>query len=260
MPRSLPVLLLAAMVALQGCGSLIVAQLKPETLAAQRGLSWTTQASGDFVIYVEPGSPGERQLDTIERDAAEAKQRVLEIIDEPGYPDVVFIFVVDSRDRMKQLVGRRSNAIAYYTTNTMCLIVGETIRAHAAHELLHIVAMNAWGEPDRWINEGLAVYAGGDWRGHDTHGLGKYFDQQGQLPSLHDLTRRFAKLPGLVSYPAAGSFVRYLYETHGLETVKAVWGGDTLPEATGMSVEELDAAWRSELGLADAEGITYEVK
>ncbi len=70
----------------------------------------------------------------------------------------------------------------------------------------------------------------------------------------------YAKLPGLVSYPAAGSFMRYLYETHGLETVKAVWGGDTLPEATGMSVDELDVVWRRVLASADAEGITYEVK
>ena len=119
--------------------------------------------------------------------------------------------------------------------------------------------MNTWGVPRRWINEGLAVYAAGQWSGHDTHALCRYLQEQGQLPSLQDLMRRFAKLPGLVSYPAAGSFMRYLYETHGLETVKAVWRRDALDEATGMSVEELDVAWRSVLASADAEGITYEV-
>ena len=61
MPRSLPFLLMLAVVALGGCGSLIVPQLKPQTLAAKRGFTWTMQAFGDFVIYVEPGSLGERQ-------------------------------------------------------------------------------------------------------------------------------------------------------------------------------------------------------
>ncbi len=252
-------LLLLAVVALNGCGSLIVTQIKSETLAAKPGFTWTTQATDDFVIYVEPGSPGERKLDTIELDAAQAKQRVLEVLDETGYPPVVFVFVVDSRDRMKQLIGRRSNAVAYYSTNTMCIIVGETIRVGAAHELLHVVAMNAWGVPQRWINEGLAVYADGQWSGHDTHALCRYLQQQGQLPSLYEITRRFGKLPGLVSYPAAGSFTRYLYETHGLETVKAVWDGDKLSEATGMSVDELDVAWRRVLASTDAQGITYEI-
>jgi hypothetical protein len=82
---------------------------------------------------------------------------------------------------------------------------------------------------------------------------------RGELPSLVELTRRFDGQPTLVSYPAAGSLVRYLHETHGLQAVRQVWDGgrDALPSATGMDRDAIETAWLAVVDQADATGIEY---
>jgi hypothetical protein len=245
-----------------GCGSLIVTQQSVKSLAGRRGFTWSTHPFDGFVLYVEPDSAAARDLDGVKADARRARQRVLTYLKEPMYEPTVSIFVVDTRERMKDLIGRRSNAMAYHTTNVLCLVWADTWRIGATHELLHVVAMNRWGVPERWVNEGMAVDAARLWRGHDLHALCKHLRAQGELPSLADVTRRYDRLPGLVAYPAAGSFVRFLRESHGLETLRQVWDGGrrVLPAATGMHMEAIETVWLAVVDAAEAEGIQYDIK
>ena len=249
----------AAMAAASGCGSLIVTQKSVEALEGRRGFTWTTHEVDDFVIYVEAGSDASRETDAIAADARSARVTVLRYLQEPLFEPTVSLFVVDSRDRMQDLIGRRSQATAYYTSNAICYVWSNALKVGATHELLHIVAMNLWGVPERWINEGAAVDARGRWLGHDVHAVCKHLRAGGDLPSLPDITRRFEKLPGLASYPAAGSFVRYLRETYGLAAVRAVWDGGrrALPEATGVDLGTLESAWLDVVEQADARDIDY---
>ena len=175
------------------------------------------------------------QIEAIELDAEASRRHVLEVIGADGYPDRVSIFVVGSRPRMAALIGWETNGTAFHETNTMCVVVTDRIPIRATHELLHVVATNLWGVPQRWINEGLAVYAAGTWHGHDLHALCRLLHRRGDLPGLADLTRRFKRLPDRASYPAVGSFVRYLAETYGDGAVKTVreGGARALPVATG---------------------------
>jgi len=171
------------------------------------------------------------------------------------------IFVVGNRDRMKDLVGRRTNGTGYYASNAICLVGTDGIRGGATHELLHVMAMNLWGIPERWVNEGTAVDARGPWPGHDVHAVCKHVQAAGELPSLHDVTERFGRLPSAASYPAAGSFVRYLRATGGLDVVRRVWDGGrgVLPDATGPDLDTLEAAWLDVVEQADATGIEYDI-
>ncbi len=240
-----------------GCGSLIVTQRSVESLASERGFEWETHDVDGFVVYFEPGSAASRDLDAIGADAIHARQRVHDYVGETVYEQTVSIFVVDTRARMKDLIGRPSNATAYYTSNVLCLVWADTWRVGATHELFHVVAMNRWGVPDRWANEGMAVDCAGPWRGLDTHAVCKLLRSRGELPSLSKLTQRFDRLPGLVAYPAAGSFARYVRETHGLDALRQVWHGGRkdLPAATGLSMDEVEAAWLAIVDQADAKGI-----
>lgn len=251
----------AAIAALSGCESLIVTQKSVESLEGRRGFTWATREVDDFVIYVEPGSAASRVIEAIAADARSARVNVLRYLQEPVFEPTVSIFVVDSRDRMRDLIGRRSNAIAYHTSNAICLVWSNSLQVGTVHELLHIVAMNLWGVPERWVNEGAAVDCRGRWLGHDVHAVCKHLHAGGNLPSLPDITRRFDKLPGLASYPAAGSFVRYLRETYGLEAVRAVWDGGrrALPEATGVDLGTLESAWLNVVEQADARDIDYSL-
>lgn len=247
--------------ALPGCRSLIVTQRSVESLAGQRGFEWHTHNVDGFVVYFERGSAASRDLEAIGADAMYARRRVHDYVGGTAYEPTVSIFVVDTRARMKDLIGRSSNATAYYTSNALCLVWADTWRVGATHELFHVVAMNRWGVPHRWVNEGMAVDCAGPWRGLDPHAVCKLLRSRGELPSLSEFTRRFDRLPGLVAYPAAGSFVRYVRVTHGIEALRQVWqGGRTdLPAATGLRMDELEAAWLAMVDQADTEGIKYEV-
>lgn len=248
-------LVVCALAGLGGCESLIATQKSLADLEDRRGFTWETHDDADgFVIHVEPESTASRNVEAVAANARHAKERVLRYLDETDYAPTVSIFAVEDRDRMEDLIGRRTNATAYHASNALCLIWSGSGRASATHELLHVVAMNTWGVPDRWVNEGAAVDATGPWRGHDLHAVCKRRRADGTLPSLSDITRRFNALPSTDSYPAAGSFIRYLRETYGLATLRAVWdGGDrVLPEVTGLDLAALEAAWLDVVEQADA--------
>ncbi len=242
-----------------GCGQIMLSQPSAESLAARGGFQWQTSHTAHFDIHVESGSPVALQIEPIELDAEASRRHVLDVLDADGYPSRISIFVVGSRPRMAALIGWETNGTAFHETNTMCIVVTDCIRIRATHELLHVVATNLWGVPQRWINEGLAVYAAGTWHGHDLHALCRFLNRRGDLPCLADLTGRFKRLRERESYPAVGSFVRYLAESYGMETVKTVWagGGRALPVATGLSVAELEAQWIAFLADADDSGIEY---
>ncbi len=242
-----------------GCGSLIVTQRSVDSLADSSGFTWEMHESDGLVLYVEAGSAAAGTIETLATDASSARRRVLAYLQEAAYKPTVSIFVVGDRDRMKDLVGRRSNGTGYYRSNAVCLVGTDGIRHGATHELLHVIAMNLWGVPARWINEGAAVDATGPWQGYDVHAVCKQLRADDALPSLRDMTRRFDRLPSLVKYPAAGSFVRYMRNNYGLDSVRRVWhdGRRVLPDITGMELDTLEAAWLEVVEQSDATGIEY---
>ncbi len=251
----------ALMLALPGCGSLIVTQQSVESLAGRSGLTWQKQEFDGFVLYVEAGSAASENARKLGTDAVAARQHVLAYMQEADYEPTVSIFVVGDRDRMRDLVGRPSNGTGYFTSNALCLVGTDGIGHIATHELLHVVAMNLWGVPERWVNEGAAVDAAGLWRGYDVHAVCKKLRADDALPSLRDMTHRFDKLPSLVKYPASGSFVRYLRKNYGIDSVHRVWesGRRVLPDVTGMELAALEAAWLEVVEQSDATGIEYNI-
>jgi len=52
---------------------------------------------------------------------------------------------------------------------------------------------------------------------------------------------------GAVSYTTAGSFVRYLYRTHGAEPLRAVYATGNFEEAYGVPLDTLAAAWEADV-------------
>ena len=114
--------------------------------------------------------------------------------------------------------------------------------------------------PDRWINEGLAVALDGQVLEYELHALAGHLLEQDQLPSLHDLTHRFARLPNRRAYPAAGSVVKFILDHYGLATVRKIWDGgvSALDSATGISRRALEPAWLAVVREADSEGIDFD--
>jgi hypothetical protein len=104
-------------------------------------------------------------------------------------------------------------------------------RAAAIHEVVHVFAPNA----NRFLAEGLAVYAhehlGGAASypnfGKDLHLLAAGHADDAELQALDRIPTpgrvELDNLDGAASYMVAGSFVRYLIETRGMEKFRALY-------------------------------------
>lgn len=142
-----------------------------------------------------------------------------------------------------------------------------TIWPRDNHETVHVLSA-LFGRPTDFFNEGFAVAyqvdpLNGDlvarWSGTPVHAIAAGLRRQGNLPPLATWveTSSFRTRPDGQSYPTAGSFVRYLIDTHGLAAVKDLFaraGGHsdslatvraTFRAAFGIGLEEAEAGWHA---------------
>ena len=132
------------------------------------------------------------------------------------------------------------------------------------HEVVHVYA-GGWGSPVALFGEGFAVAhqmnpVTGDfvakWSGTPVHELARRFRAAGQLSSIAALadTSTFRSQDPNVTYPVAGSFVRFLIDSEGMPAMRRLYGsmGPTAPLSTvraafqqvyGFSLEEAERRW-----------------
>ena len=259
--RSSALVMIATCVLLAGCrGSVGLSKTNPQSLVNEPGFDWAEPTTTEhFTIYAEVGSSGAAGMPVFRTDAENARTAVLQYLGQTRYDPRISVFQVETQDRMKALTGLSTNATSHYRTNLIVLVSGQLPPATVGHELVHVVAQNRWGVPNDWINEGLAVAYDGRVLQYPVHNLAKYLLDQGQLPSLEDLTKKFTSLPTRASYPAVGSFVSFLREQYGMAAVKQVYneGAGGLKFATGVTADSLEQQWLERVRQADASGIEY---
>jgi hypothetical protein len=239
----------------------------PEVLLGHKGFSWRTHETVDFWIHYEEGSFAERELGLVARMHEVAMPGILEIIGESAYPQKIHIFAVETRARMKLLIGHEGNGKAFPAQNMMLCVFSEKTKGGGAHELMHVISNHRWGTvpfTDRtWLDEGLAClaedrcYEQYDKWDKDMHALSKHLRDTDRLVPLEQLTGGFENwrsLPTEISYPQAGSFVRFLYERYGREKLKQLWQAPRpdIGQIYGTSLAELETEWDAIITSADA--------
>jgi hypothetical protein len=132
------------------------------------------------------------------------------------------------------------------------------------HEVVHVYA-GPWGFPVALFVEGLAVAystnpAASDfvarWNSTPVHELARRFRASGQLPAIADLaeTNAFRGRDAGITYPVAGSFVRFLVDTEGIGQMRRLYGAMTnqaslstvrtaFQQIYGFSLEEAERRW-----------------
>ena len=101
------------------------------------------------------------------------------------------------------------------------------------HESVHLYT-SLFGSAPGLFNEGIAVAFQTDpsaddfvprWSGEPVHDVARRLRSQGSLAPISSMltTRDFLLVPDDVQYPEAGSFVRYLLDTHTIELMKALF-------------------------------------
>jgi len=165
-----------------------------------------------------------------------------------------------SRTHMQQVVGV-GNTNAYADRNAWAI---HTIWPIDNHEVVHLFT-STWGDPVALINEGMAVAhqidPGRDlvprWSGTPLHTLARQFRSEGRLVPLSGIieTAGWRAHDSNVEYPQAGSFVRWLIDTYGLDRMRALYGRSagvneaasgvraTFAAVYGVSLDEAEQAW-----------------
>ncbi|MEW6738071.1 MAG: hypothetical protein AB1489_42745, partial [Acidobacteriota bacterium] len=213
----------------------------------RKGFTWNTDSTNNLKLYFEPNTPAEQRINELKKNAEQSFARVLQLLGEQTYRHQVNVFIVDSRSRMKALVGREVNGSANPEINTIFYVFGNNINASGSHEFCHVLAVNSWGKAEIWINEGLAVYSDDNWHGYKLHELSKHLLLKGELIPLEKIVKDFRKYPTLITYPESGSFVKFLCEEYGMNKVKEMWkkGASHIPKIFDKSLKELEKEWHN---------------
>jgi hypothetical protein len=223
---------------------------------------WIADSTPNFNFYFEENSWAAKNSHWVKENAEESFRRVLSLIGEKEYSNKIHYFIVGSRLRMKDLIGRETNGEAFPNRNLICAIANDTVKALGAHELFHVMSMNLWGVPEEWLSEGMAVYSDNNWWGNDLHSLVKFLSEKRKLIRIKDLISSIRSYDNMISYPEIGSFVKYLYETYGLAKIRNIWkdGSSKVKREFGKSVDELEKDWLNEIIKANSENISYKIK
>jgi len=248
----------------------ILVILLSQTVNGQRALNsfqnnpnfiWQIDStSTQLTIYFEAESWASSNIVVVREKILNLIESTTAFINIDSYDSRIHLFIVESRNRMKDLIGHETNGSAYYRDNTITGIGSSELRSiFSSHEIFHIIAMNVWGVPETWINEGMAVYSAGQWHGYDLYELTNYLHDNNRFASLNKMIKRFRKVDDSLSYPLIGSFAKYLNETYGQEKVIAIWKSKSknIKDITGKDVDELEKDWIIKIQEAKYKNINY---
>jgi len=242
-------------------GHILFGQISFTKLLENKNFQWLVDSSSrELTIYYQADSWTAKRLERVKQNVNNHFNAVKSFTGINSYDKRIHLFIVDSREQMKKLVGYETNGSAFCKYNTVTGIASEKINSiYVNHELFHVVATNVWGKPEVWINEGMAVYSDNIWHGHDLYQLTRYLVDNNRYVSLNRLIKNFRKVDDLISYPLLGSFVKYLDETYGRDTVIKIWKSKAkkIEKITGKSIEQLEIDWLAKIKTIEYNWIKY---
>ena len=154
----------------------------------------------------------------------------------------------DGVAEMQALVGFAAVGVTDLATGRI-----DSVKAYHPHELVHAAA-GRLGRPSALFSEGLAVAltSEGEWKGRRLDEVAREFTSRGG--QLRELLVGFALADADRDYALAGSFVSFLLDRYGIDTMKAFLRGcdgspraieRSLVAAYGRSFAALESEWSS---------------
>ncbi|MGE0865668.1 MAG: hypothetical protein AB7P34_17355 [Vicinamibacterales bacterium] len=139
-----------------------------------------------------------------------------------------------------------------------------TIWPTDSHEVIHLYA-STFGRATSLLNEGLAVAyqvdpVRGDmtprWNNRHIHDVSAGWRRQGRLVALDQLLtiEQFRAVDDQITYPAAGSFVRFLLDSQGgVPPIKELFSRSTQQDAPETTRRNIESVYGKTLGALEAE-------
>jgi hypothetical protein len=212
------------------------------------GFTWKSKRTAHFRLYFEGGSEASRNIGLLERNVETDRARVLSLIGQTDYKPTIHAFFLASGEQMKHLVGEAVYGRSRPVQHAVFSVVN-TNRLHLTHEICHEIVSNVWGAAEPWIEEGMAVYA--------DEGANAYYDSWELLGSrdliplgmLVDPEWKSSMYSADTTYPELGSFIKFLHDRYGVESVRKIWqgGSRSIPQVLGKPLAELERDWHDSL-------------
>jgi hypothetical protein len=214
---------------------------------------WETTTTDHSTIYYEANTATVPRLHEIKESIEESRASVLRLIQVKEFRDRIYVFLVDSRARMKDLMGAEQFGGAIAKIRVVFAVVNASNNGCSTHEFCHVIASSVWGKPERWLDEGFASFSDVRWSNRDV--VAAALADQHRLLPLRILAEDFLKYPEGITYIQASSFLAFVIDRYGMEKFRAVWRGGfkRMPKELGRTVEELEAEWRASLRLVTSQ-------
>jgi hypothetical protein len=214
-------------------------------------ISWRTVTTQHFIVHGVVDSYAGDHLMSLGELAERARETVLGRIgeaDTEAYPRP-HLFLVRGPDDIRTLVGQPAGGWTEPDANAVLVAVGEEAPPALRHELGHLFTHRLWGRPRGvWLSEGVAVYAVGHCAGIPLHQWAAALQRAGESASL-DLLQREFDFTRAAPHLLAGSFVTFVVDRYGIETVRMLWqrGLESTQRALDASGIDLEAEWHATL-------------
>ena len=236
-------------------------QKKPDNFRKNSSFLWVADSlEKNLTLYFEKNSYAEKNLEVLKLRVKQHLKNTKNFIGIETYDKSIHYFILENRNRMKVLVGYETNGNASPRNNLITTIFSDKINSvYSNHELFHLIAMNLWGYPETWINEGMAVYSDDGWHGYNLHELSKYLIDNEEFISIDKLTKNFRHYDDMVTYPLLGSFAKFIEERYGRETIKLFWtkGRRKTIRHIGKSLNDFEKEWLLMLNSVTYKDIKY---
>ena len=183
-------------------------------------------------------------------------------------PEKLNYYKYVDREHLERITGKETNGFAEIDNYNF-----HSIWFAEGHECIHSLVVNLIGHPPALFNEGIAValapqpiYGHGvfqpvpTWSGVELDVIAADLKQADEIPPLDDILNSFGffTYDTNKTYPMAGSFVSYLIQNYGIDTLKEFFVSvefltadnetkEAFENAYGISVDEAWEAWKTNL-------------
>lgn len=235
---------------------LLLAAVIPQD--ADRALTGS-QSTKHFTIRYRPGSRAGAAVDRVAAMAERELARILDALEmkpEAGfelhlYDDIAELIAVTRTRGTGGFSAGNAAHLAYDDDQTRF------------HEMVHLVAhrLPKTGPETRnlFFAEGLSNAILEYVHGVHVHAVAAFEAKRASLPAVAEMTgapdfyKWMEKRPDLNAYDVAGSYFRFLLDTHGVDKVVRYYTGTTAKDAFGATEGDLEGAWRKHL-------VTFDLK
>lgn len=236
--------------------------------------SFEKRAARHFDVYYKKGSSAERDIEKIANERDSGFEEICEFLGTNPDVRITLVFFEDGETKRKE-TGHQGNGMAKGTL--IVEVYNQEIQLDPFHETTHILASEI-GHPPAIFNEGFATYMSKRLvtpfsevqedtsvslyeKVKESKAEGEWIPLQ-ELLTFTEIGPEWSKPQ--ISYPEAGSFVKFLIDTYGkekfLQAYKSLENSEedavrqqnvkNLEQLYGKSLNALSQEWQKTMGLA----------